>query len=234
MTRQDYYPVPIPQQVLWLQNFANSLPEYRSHLRIVPQELDDVVADARWLAYVVGRWRTAARHFAKASTAGIESAQTGREDSGPLLPVWTLPALPEGVEPRRPGGLKRIFRCVAQIKADPGYTDGIGALLGILPNHDSAVHTVPTVRFKVLPGPTNQKVAIRTSKHGRYAVLIQTRLAEEDDWADLAIAARHLYEDIRPLRHPGQPELRHYRLRFWDRGHAIGDWTEVATLTIGP
>ncbi|MCB1207962.1 MAG: hypothetical protein KDK97_01485 [Verrucomicrobiales bacterium] len=234
MTRQDYYPVPIPQQVLWLQNFANTLPEHRDQLRVVPHELDAVVADARWLAYVVGRWRTAARNFAKASTAGIESAQTGREDSAPVLPVWTLPPLPEGVEPRLPGALKRIFRCVAQIKADPGYTEGMGALLGILPRHDNAEHPLPTTRFKVLPGPTNQKVAIRTSKHGRYAVLIQSRRAEEDDWADLAISARHLYEDVRPLLHPGQPELRHYRLRFWDGGRPLGDWTEVVTLTVGP
>ena len=33
---------------------------------------------------------------------------------------------------------------------------------------------------------------------------------------------------------PGTPEVRQYRLRYWDKGTPNGDWTEVATITVGP
>jgi hypothetical protein len=30
----------------------------------------------------------------------------------------------------------------------------------------------------------------------------------------------------------GQPEIREYKLRFWDAGAEIGDWTDVASTTV--
>jgi len=32
----------------------------------------------------------------------------------------------------------------------------------------------------------------------------------------------------------GQPEVREYRLRFWDAGEENGDWTNVASTTVSP
>ena len=36
----------------------------------------------------------------------------------------------------------------------------------------------------------------------------------------------------RPLLVPGQPEIREYKLRFWDAGQENGDWTDVASATV--
>ncbi|MCX6858197.1 MAG: hypothetical protein NTV80_25220 [Verrucomicrobia bacterium] len=232
MTRQDYYPVGIPEQVLWLQHFANTLLEYLHVLNIPEARLRDGVADARWLVYVVGAWRTELRSIAPAGTSAIEHAQTGKGNDPMQLPEYHLPPLPAGVVPRAPGALKRLFKLVHTIKHVAGYDDGVGQMLGILPRHDSRVFSCPTFKIKVLSGTPNQKVAIRSSKHGHYAAFIQSRRGG-GDWEDLGIVSKNLYEDLRPLRVPGQPELREYRLRFWDNGTPTGDWTAIATVTVG-
>jgi hypothetical protein len=233
MTRQDYYPVSIPAQVLWLRHFADTLPQYIGALAIDETRLRDGIADALWLAYVIGPWRTELRRIAPAGTAAIEHAQTGKGDHAAMqLPLYQLPPLPEGVVPRPAGALKRLFKLVRTIKFAKGYTDGIGQLLGILPKQDTSEHATPTFKIKVLPASPNQKVAIRSSKHGHDGVFIETRRGG-GDWEKLAISMKHLHEDKRPLLVPGQPELREYRLRFWDNGKPNGDWTDVATVTVG-
>jgi hypothetical protein len=232
MTRQDYYPVAIPAQVLWLQHFADTLAQYIGVLAIEETRMLDGVADARWLAYVLGPWRTELRTLAPAGTAAIEQAQTGAGHAPMELPVYQLPPLPDGVVPCPPGALKRLFKLVRTIKVVKGYTEDIGRHLDILPKRDTSEHTTPTFKIKVLPAAPNHKVAIRSSKHGHYAALIQSRRGD-GDWEDLAISARNLHEDTRPLLVPGQPELRDYRLRFWDDGKPNGEWTDVTTVTVG-
>jgi len=37
-----------------------------------------------------------------------------------------------------------------------------------------------------------------------------------------------------PLLVAGVPEVRNYRLRFWDKGTPNGDWTAPAPVTVGP
>lgn len=37
-----------------------------------------------------------------------------------------------------------------------------------------------------------------------------------------------------PLLVANTPEVRKYRLRYWDKGLANGDWSDTATSTVGP
>ena len=32
----------------------------------------------------------------------------------------------------------------------------------------------------------------------------------------------------------GQPEVREYRMRFWDKGTPNGDWTDIVRITVSP
>ncbi|MCA1963224.1 MAG: hypothetical protein LDL31_04705 [Prosthecobacter sp.] len=40
--------------------------------------------------------------------------------------------------------------------------------------------------------------------------------------------------DERPLLVAGAPEVREYRMRFWDKGTPNGDWTDVVKVTVSP
>lgn len=232
MTRQDYYPRAIANQPGWLRNFAHTLNQCRGRLDLRDEFVDDAIADALWLAYVVGPYRTAARRFGPASTRAIEEVQTGKGAAALALTNWVLPPVPEGVVPRPPGALKRIFKLVVVIKRSPGYDESLGLQLGILSPKDTTAHPVPTFKIRVAAGDANQKVLIRYSRHGHPGVFIQCQV-NDGDWDAGIIAMRSLHVDTRPLRVPGQPELRRYRLRYWD-GQPYGDWTDVVTVTVGP
>ena len=232
MTRQDYYPVAISEQVLWLHQFARTLVSCIGVLGIQEKHLREGIADALWLAYVVGPYRTELRRFAPAATRTIEHAQTGKGHDPLTLTPYLLPPLPEGVVPRPPGALKRIFNLVVMIKYARGYDKSIGSQLGILPREDTREFPVPTFKIRVAAGDPNQKVIIRYSRHGQSAVFIQCQVGD-GDWDAGTISGRSVYEDTRPLLVPGQPELRRYRLRYW-QGEPFGDWTDVVTVTVGP
>ena len=53
-------------------------------------------------------------------------------------------------------------------------------------------------------------------------------------WEFLAIDTESPYEDERPLLVAGAPEVREYRMRFWDKGTPNGDWTDVVKVTVSP
>ena len=53
-------------------------------------------------------------------------------------------------------------------------------------------------------------------------------------WEMLGIDTTSPYMDERPLLNPTAPEVREYRMRFWDKGTPNGDWTDVAKVTVSP
>ena len=53
-------------------------------------------------------------------------------------------------------------------------------------------------------------------------------------WEFLAIDTESPYEDERPLLQAATPEVREYRMRFWDKGTPNGDWTDVVKVTVSP
>jgi hypothetical protein len=76
-----------------------------------------------------------------------------------------------------------------------------------------------------------QCVKVRYKKFGHYAVAIYSKRGT-GDWVLLSIDSASPYLDERPLMVDGQPEIRQYRLRFWDAGSENGDWSDVATITV--
>lgn len=38
----------------------------------------------------------------------------------------------------------------------------------------------------------------------------------------------------RPLLDPALPEVRQYRLRFWEDSQPVGEWTDIASATVSP
>ena len=95
-------------------------------------------------------------------------------------------------------------------------------------------HNVCTFsRYGVFATETRELVCgkLRPKKFGHYAVAIYSKRGT-GGWELLAISTASPYEDERPLLVPGQPEIREYKMRFWDDGTENGDWTDVATVTV--
>lgn len=232
--RQDYYPSLLPDQVLWLAHFASQLPLQAAALKLSAEQVADAVADALWLVYLLGPWRTSARAWSRGIAALLEDAQTGTGTTARPLHVYQAPPLPDGVVPRPPGALKRIFQLVQVIKAQPGCTESIRSSLGLKTRPDDRQHLAPQIDLSLTRAEASEIVIVRGKRWGHLGLLVEGRRGG-GDWEEVGILGSRQFRDERPLLVPGQPEVRDYRARFWDGSEDLsGDWSPVATITVSP
>ena len=148
-------------------------------------------------------------------------------------PASPPPDLPAGVTAPPPGTLTRIFALIAKMKLSAAYTEAIGTDLGIVGSEETEKQ-VPKFSAEAEQGDGCQCVRLRFSKYGHMGVYIESRRGANGVWEFLAIDTESPYEDERPLLVAGQPEVREYRMRFWDKGTPNGDWTDVVKVTVSP
>ena len=237
MKRQDYYPSRIGDQVNWLANYAAKLPIYGTTLGLSAGEVTAGVNDAKWCNYVLGVWLTAVRAFSPSTTNAVDEVLTGKGNAAVVLPTFAAPALPAGVSAALPGALTRIFTLVAKAKLSPNFTEAIGTDLGIIGAGVTPTPGTASPRFltELLQGTNGtQTVKITFYKHGHMGVYGESRRGPNGVWEFLAIDTESPYLDERPLAAAGAPEVREYRLRFWDNGAEVGDWSDVAKVTVAP
>jgi hypothetical protein len=234
MKRQPYFPRVVAERPEWFATYAAQLPIANTTLDLDAAAVTATVADARFCEYASGVWLAATREFGPAATAGLDELFDGPGGAAFVLPDFTAPALPNGVSAVPSGALRRIFAFVQTIKASPNYTEAIGLQLGIVGQEDSAEHPLPEFTTEVERGSGScQCVKIRFKKFGRQGVVIQSRRGG-GAWEMLAIDLASPYLDERPLLVAGQPEMREYRLQFYDDAAPTGGFTDVATVTVTP
>ena len=234
MKRQKYYPSRLSDQANWLENYAAKTAIHGATLGLTAAQITATAADANWCHYVIGTWLTAVRAFSPSTTDAVDDVLTGGGSSVPVvLPTFTAPALPSGVAPQLPGALTRIFNLIAAMKHSPNYTESIGTDMGIVGAEDTANHPAPSFTAKTVQGASCQCVVLAFFKYGHMGVHIEGRRGNSA-WEFLSVDTESPYTDERPLLAAGQPEVREYRMRFWDKGTANGDWSDVAKLTVSP
>jgi hypothetical protein len=138
------------------------------------------------------------------------------------------------VAPQPPGVLTRLFALIATLKTSPGFTDAIGTELRVLGAEDTESRATPRFVLSLLQGSGVQVVNMTFYKYGHQGVYVESRRGPSGVWEFLAIDTESPYVDERPLLVAGQPEVREYRMRFWDKGTPNGDWTDVQKVTVAP
>ncbi len=231
MKRDEYFPTLRAAQPEWYTHLADKMEERAGELGLDPLIAAARANDCRCEAWYIGAVGTAVRDHGKAYTASLDVLAYGTGVFTP--PVFTLPDLPTGVTLVASGAQARVFAYIQQIKLAPGYTEALGIELGIVGPVRVDTHLVPEFTLKAVQGPDCQCVELGYKKYGHTGVFIQSRV-NGGDWVDLAVGMESPYLDSRPLALAGKPEVREFRLRFWDKGVAVGDWTPVQKITIAP
>jgi hypothetical protein len=234
MKRQDYYPSRIGDQSNWLVNYAIKIVIYGPTLGVAAADVTATVNDAKWCHYVLSDWLTSVRAFAPSTTDAVDDVLVGPESADPIvLPTFVAPPLPAGVTPATPGALTRIFALIAKMKLAAGYNDTIGTDLRIVGSEGTEKAT-PKFSATLEQGAACQCVRLSFFKYGHMGVYIETRRGGSQVWEMLTVDTESPYLDERALLVAGQPEVREYRMRFWDKGTPNGDWTDVARVTVSP
>ncbi len=122
------------------------------------------------------------------------------------------------------------------MKLSGSYTEAIGTDLGIVGSvaaTPGAANATPRFDANLLQGSGFQTVNLTFYKYGHMGVYIESRRGN-GAFELLAIDTESPYLDERPLLVAGTPEVREYRMRFWDKGTPNGDWTDVVKVTVSP
>ena len=90
----------------------------------------------------------------------------------------------------------------------------------------------PIATVLVELGESGQRVAINFNKYGHDGVLIEVRI-NGGEWTFLAIDTLKPYYDESPLAEGNTHETREYRLRWWDKSVAHGEWSTVLSVLLG-
>ncbi|HJQ31464.1 MAG TPA: hypothetical protein VJ866_04780 [Pyrinomonadaceae bacterium] len=226
-------PIPRTDDVLvnWYTDFAARLAVHATALGLSQADVAAVQADSAMLHYLIRDLVTAYSNAFAASTAYKKIIKDGPigVQAGVIPPAPTLPAAPAVV----PAGIvPRLRQLIARIKAAPGYTEAIGADLGIVgPDTSPSAPDKPTGKAIPLDG---SRVRIEFNKAGFDGVQVESRYAGETVWQRLGTDNFSPYVDERPPVAADKPEVREYRLRFISRDEPVGDWSDIITATATP
>ncbi|MBI5686674.1 MAG: hypothetical protein HZC54_16525 [Verrucomicrobia bacterium] len=238
MKPQRYFPSRAGDQIIWLTNFRNKLPQYATQLGLDPARVAEVIATCGFVLYVLEIWLVAVRTFGPTSTAAVNLLLNGDGKKTMELPAFNAPPLPQGVAPVATGALERIFKLVAAMKVSPAFTEAIGLDLGVVARGGGAAAVAadthsPDIQLEVVGGKVCQAVKVHFVKHGHTGVWIECKRGG-GKWEFVAVDTGSPYLDERPLLVAGQPEVREYRVCFWDKGEPNNEWTNIVTITVGP
>ncbi len=230
MYNNSFFPVTEADQVIWLSHYALRLPIMGPLCDISPEEITSTLEDINCHTWLMQTWHPATQSDAKKSTSFKRHIIEG--DSADIEP-YPLPSVftntPKIVTP---GIKKRLLNQVARIKTNLNYSETIGHDLGIIAVASNIEHLIPVPTATVEQGINGNRVRIDFNKYGHDGVYIESRI-NNGDWVFLAIDTVKPYYDERALAAGNTHETREYRMRWWDKSIAHGEWSPVERVVLG-
>lgn len=228
----------IPRQesalVIWFKNFAQAFSVHGPTLGFTAAEIASVQADAAMLDFVVS-------DMIPTFKSGLDARYSFKDliKDGPIgAPGGALPPLPAtGTAPAvvAPGIMPRLRQLINRIKNSSAYTDDIGQDLGITGKDDGNEVDVDTAKPKLKPvALVGHVVRVEFNKSVFDGVWIECKRKGDATWTALGLDLHSPYMDTRPPVAADTPEVREYRGRFYDDDVAVGEWSDVVSVTTKP
>ena len=240
MKRQAYYPARYADQIVWIENFCHKIAAHAAALGLGAAQVAAIVADCRWLIYVLGSWLPGVRAWALACTDASKQAQSGPGTALMALPVFTAPPLPAAVGgmpavvPVNDGALDRIFDWVASIKEINACTEAIRTDLRIIGPEETApdLATVQPVLTATRSG-TTVNLGWNFGGNGKFLDLLEAEVDRSDGkgYVHLVSDTTPNYTDTTP--HPATPTLWKYRAIYRVNDARVGLWSAEVSVMVG-
>ena len=225
----SYYPVRIGDQVFWLRNFRNKLPNYKTPLGYTDPEVAAIQADCDRLVWLLDTLQGAAQSFGQAVTAHLKLMHSG---SGTVLvdpPAFTLPATPAPPANVLAGAFKRLTNFIRNMKTRGGYTVPMGEDLGVigaeLPEPDPT-STKPEIKVVIGAGG---KVRLEWKKLEFTGIRIE--VDRGNGWVFADIDTKPHWDD--PASPPaGAAVVWKYRAIYLLGDEVFGQWSDTASIAV--
>jgi hypothetical protein len=233
MKKSHYYPAAQNDQIVWLTNYANQIQNLGSGLGLTAAEIKGIVADCRWLIYLLQAWLPSTRNWSQTGTNTLTGAQTGDGTKLMVLPVYAAPALPDGAVPVNTGALNRIFAQVQDIKNGGQCSDADQATLGIVGSEQPAPDWAtlqPVFTVSIVGG----QVVIKWNWGGYAAWLdcceIQVDRGDGKGFVLLTIDTTPGYTDTQSF--PVARTVWTYRAIYQVDDARVGEWSQSVSIAV--
>jgi hypothetical protein len=230
MPAQRYFPQYEADRVIWLNHYAAKIGEHGPRIGLSAEEIAATLADIAHYVWVLHTWYPATQQDALQATSTKNLIATGSGTEPVRIPAPTQHTDPPAAV--LPGVLNRLFNQVQRIKLHPGYTDAIGQDLSVVATADTSDHPVPVFTAATEQGPKGVRVRLDYTKYGHDGINVESRV-NGGPWLLLGSYTQKPAYDDRPPATPGTPETRDYRLRWWDKDEANGEYSAVQTVLVG-
>ncbi|MFN2621757.1 MAG: hypothetical protein ABR611_02835 [Chthoniobacterales bacterium] len=123
---------------------------------------------------------------------------------------------------------------IGAIKSNAGYTDAIGADLGVVGTPGAFDPNTYQAELKSVELTMPGQVTVKFGKAGGKidGVNVYSRRQGQADWKFLGRDTQSPYVDTTPLTQAGTPEVREYRVRGVINDEEIGDYSAAQQITV--
>ena len=227
-----WFPQGLPERAVWYANFAVKFAEVAASLGFTAGKVESIENDSEVIQYLadidvqITAYAKAVRQYRILISESAEGADT------PQFPANPNFVLPKTIDA---GMFERLDELRTQIMAADGYTNEIGALLGILPSSpDNAapdsLKPVATVS-KVSP---DYKFTIHATRMGMPAYKVQIRRMDSETWADAAHSTTaDIVVQVTPQAE-GQSERLQVRVILLKNNEPVGEPSDAIYVTVNP
>jgi hypothetical protein len=230
MSNSSYFPTTEAEQIIWLSNYTAKLPIHAADCGISETEVTKTLADLAYYIWVLQHWHPAVLRDAREATAFKTLIVNGNSSDTVSHPQTST--FPEPPPTPAPGIQKRLFNQILRLKAGANYNEAVGHDMGVIATGNPVDRPVPEFTISVVMGETGSVVRLDFKKYGHDGIWIESR-TNGSEWAFLAIDTVKPYLDKRPLAAGNIHETREYRMRWWDKSEAHGEWSVMQKAVLG-
>jgi hypothetical protein len=229
---QRWFPTNRAERAAWFGHFAAKFPDYAPALGFTQAEIDAVLADNAVVQFIA-RLVTTVEAYRAAIIEFQQGVLMGRSDG--TMP--SLPAVPDlAPPPMVPRGIfERLERTVRRIRAQPAYSDSLGAMLGIIPRRtDLSIASDHKPPIKVKAAAHGYAFEVATVRGSSDQCQVEIRRASSQEWELAGTFTGSAFElSVEPTT-PGQAELIDVRLQMIKKNKLVGNPSSIQAVALMP
>lgn len=229
---QRWFPTNRTERAAWFKNFTTQFAGIAFDLQFTQADIDALNADNAVIQFIA-----TTIYQAEAYMRGLQAFQQivtlGKNNNAipnfPAFPVLNVPTITSA------GIFERLDRLVRRIRAAPGYSPKVGAVLGIIPRTPSRVELTDTVPvIKTSAAVSGYKLVVRVTRGIFDGFRIEIRRHLSNAWEPMGLYARSPAEVAIVPKQSGGPEMIDVRIRMVKGNDPIGQYSDIQTVTLIP